>query len=52
MADRIMPSVLDKEGAAIVQRGLEEHGVKFVLGDSAEKFEKKRCIPQKQQRRR
>ena len=40
MADRIMPSVLDKEGAAMVQRGLEEHGVKFVLGDSAEKFEK------------
>lgn len=39
MADRILPSILDKEGAAIVQKGLEEKGVKFYLSDSAEKFE-------------
>lgn len=39
MADRILPSILDKEGAAIVQRGLEARGVKFFLGDSAERFE-------------
>ena len=37
MADRILPSILDKEGAAIVQRGLEARGVKFFLG--AERFE-------------
>lgn len=39
MADRILPSILDSEGAAIVQRGLEERGVKFCLSDSAERFE-------------
>ena len=39
MADRILPSILDKEGAAIVQRGLEARGVKFFLGDSAERLE-------------
>ena len=39
MSDRILPSVLDSEGAAIVQKHLEECGVKFVLGDSAEAFE-------------
>lgn len=39
MADRILPSILDKEGAAIVQRGLEARGVKFFLGDSAARFE-------------
>ena len=39
MADRILPSILDKEGAALVQRGLEAKGVKFVLADSAARFE-------------
>lgn len=39
MADRILPSILDSEGSALVQRGLEEKGVKFFLSDSAEKFE-------------
>ena len=38
MADRILPSVLDKEGAAIVQKTLEEHGVEFALNDSAASF--------------
>ena len=38
MADRILPSILDAEGAAIVQRGLEERGVQFYLSDSAAKF--------------
>ena len=38
MSDRILPSVLDSEGAAIVQKYLEECGVNFVLGDSAEAF--------------
>lgn len=39
MADRILPSVLDKEGAAIVQKSLEAHGAEFVLNDSVEKFD-------------
>lgn len=40
LADRIMPSVLDKEGGEMVQKGLEKKGVRFILSDSAEKFEK------------
>ena len=39
MADRILPSILDNDGAAVVQRGLEERGVEFFLSNSAEKFE-------------
>lgn len=35
MADRILPSVLDAEGAALVQKSIEKHGVKFFLNDSA-----------------
>lgn len=44
MADRILPSVLDSEGAALVQSFIEEHGVKFCLGDSAAKFEKNKAV--------
>ena len=29
MADRILPSVLDAEGAELVQKSIEKHGVKF-----------------------
>ncbi|MCD7729487.1 MAG: FAD-dependent oxidoreductase [Clostridia bacterium] len=39
MANRVLPSILDEEGAAIIQKGLEEKGVKFYLNDSAAKFE-------------
>ncbi len=38
LADRILPSILDGEGAAFVQKGLEERGIKFILGDSAASF--------------
>lgn len=38
MADRILPSVLDAEGAALVQKSIEEHGVKFYLNDSTEEI--------------
>ncbi len=38
LADRILPSILDAEGAAFVQKGLEEKGIKFILGDSAAEF--------------
>ena len=39
LADRILPSILDAEGAAIIQRQLEGLGVKFILNDCAAKFE-------------
>ncbi|MGN0817445.1 MAG: NAD(P)/FAD-dependent oxidoreductase [Candidatus Coproplasma sp.] len=38
MADRILPSVLDGEGAAIVQKTLEAHGAEFILNDSVAAF--------------
>lgn len=45
MADRILPSVLDKEGAELVQRSIEKRGVKFFLNDSAaEIFENKAVL--------
>lgn len=39
LADRVLPSVLDREGAAIVQTKLEERGVRFFLGDCAERLD-------------
>lgn len=39
MAGRILPSILDDAGAAIVRRELEEKGTKFYLSDSVAKFE-------------
>lgn len=39
MADRILPSVLDAEGAELVQKCIEKHGVKFYLNDSAAELE-------------
>ena len=38
LADRILSSILDNECAALMQKHLEEHGVKFMLSDTAEKF--------------
>lgn len=38
LAPRILSSILDEEGAAIVQRHLEKHGVSFRLGVSVQKF--------------
>jgi len=38
LADRILPSILDVEGAALVQKKIEEKGVKFVLGASVAEF--------------
>ena len=38
LADRILPSVLDVESAHIVQKHLEEHGIKLFLSDSAQSF--------------
>ncbi|MGN0907280.1 MAG: NAD(P)/FAD-dependent oxidoreductase [Bullifex sp.] len=38
LADRVLPSILDKEGSEIVQRELEKKGIDFHLGTSAEEF--------------
>ncbi|MCD8041211.1 MAG: FAD-dependent oxidoreductase [Clostridia bacterium] len=38
MANRILPSILDEDGAKMVQKGLEQKGVKFYLNDSASSF--------------
>ena len=40
LADRVLSSILDAECASAVQRGLEEKGIKFMLSDSAVKFDK------------
>lgn len=39
MAGRILPSILDDAGAAIVQRELEAKGARFFLSDSVKQFE-------------
>ncbi len=39
MAGRILPSILDEYGAAVVQRALEEKGAEFFLSDSVAEFE-------------
>ncbi|MCR4930800.1 MAG: FAD-dependent oxidoreductase [Lachnospiraceae bacterium] len=39
LADRILSSILDSECAGIMQKHLEENGIKFILSDSASKFE-------------
>lgn len=41
LADRVLPSVLDKEGAAFVQKKLQEKGAKFVLNDCVAEFAEK-----------
>lgn len=38
LADRILPSILDKQGAAMVQSYIEEKGVQFILNDCVEEF--------------
>lgn len=43
LADRILPSILDKDGSAIVQKHIESEGVKFCLGDSVKAFEKNKA---------
>ena len=39
LADRILPSILDKTGADMIQRTLEEHGATFYLSDSVSRFD-------------
>lgn len=40
LADRVLSSILDNDCAAIVQKHLEENGIEFLLGNSADRFEK------------
>lgn len=39
LADHILPSILDHECAAMVQKHLEQNGIRFLLQDSAECFQ-------------
>ncbi|MBQ6569063.1 MAG: NAD(P)/FAD-dependent oxidoreductase [Clostridia bacterium] len=39
LADRVLSSILDSECAALMQKHLEDHGIKFYLGDSAQRFD-------------
>ncbi len=38
LADRILPSILDKQTAEIMQKHIEAHSVKFILGTSVKAF--------------
>ena len=44
LADRILPSILDKKTSEIMQKHIEAHGVKFFLGTSAKSFEKNKAV--------
>lgn len=38
MADRVLPTVLDERGAAMMKKHLENKGIKVILGTSADEF--------------
>ncbi len=44
MADRILPSVLDKDGAQLVQSFIEKRGVKFYLNDSTAEISENKAV--------
>lgn len=44
LADRILPSILDAEGASIIQKQLEAEGVRFILNDCVARFEGKMAV--------
>lgn len=46
MANRILPSILDETGSALVQRHIEAKGVQFQLSDSVARFVGSRAILQ------
>ena len=39
LADRVLSSILDADCASVVQKRLEEAGISFMLGDTAERFD-------------
>jgi len=44
LAPRILSSILDEEGAALIRARLEEHGISFLPGDTADRFEGNRAV--------
>ena len=40
LADRVLSSILDHECAAMVQKHLENNGIRFLLSDSVDRFDK------------
>ncbi len=38
LADRILPSILDEEGSAMVMQHIQKQGIKFILSDSVKEF--------------
>ena len=39
LADRVLSSILDSDCAAVMQEHLEKHGISFMLGDTAVRFD-------------
>ena len=46
LADRILPSILDKDASSIMQKHIESKGVKFILGASVKEFSEKSAVLQ------
>lgn len=46
LADRILPSILDSEASAIMQKHIESKGVKFILGTSIKEFSESSAVLQ------
>ncbi len=44
LAPGVLSSILDDEPQAIIQRKLEENGIKFILGDSIDRFENNTAV--------
>lgn len=44
LADRVLSSILDAECAGVMQKNLEANGIKFMLGDTAVRFEKNKAF--------
>lgn len=44
LADRVLSSVLDADCAALMQKHLEDNGIRFLLGDSADHFDGNRAF--------
>jgi NAD(P)H-nitrite reductase large subunit len=44
LADRVLSSILDTQCAQLMQTHLENHGIRFLLKDSAVRFEKNKAI--------
>lgn len=43
LADRVLSSILDPDCAALVQDHLERNGIRFLLGDTVQRFEERRA---------